>query len=300
MKMSFEEYRSRPEFGSTTMKRMVDSPEDFKYGVMVCGSEALRKGTNLHSATLERELFDRMIVFPDLTFRSVGQKRESIEWAEAQFNTPCLIGATSSADDLRAEFVLMASRDGQALVYPAERDLALDMAASVDRNAEAVELLDGAICEQSYFHGQLKTRPDATNSGPLIDLKQDKEPSQRRFEVSAWEKKYGFLLAHSEAVLAANGIAVDSWHWIVVKPKHHLVISGRNIHQVEVYQAGPDIIATARQQHADAVGLLLECQASDEWPGPVVPQSPTILSNPAWVNTQPEDADIDMSGVDYE
>ena len=300
MYMTFDDYLARPEFGSTTMKRMVDSPEEFKYGVMTCGKEALRKGTNLHSATLEPELFARMIVFPDLKFRSEVQKRESIDWADERFNTPCLIDAKSSADELRAEFVLMAARDGQALVYPAERDLALDMAASVDRNAEAADLLDGALCEQSYFHGQFKTRPDATNCGPLIDLKQDKEPVQRRFEVSAWEKKYGFLLAHSEAVLAPNGIAVDSWHWIVVAPKHHLIIDGRNIHQVEVYQAGPDIIDTARQQHADAVGLLLECQASGEWPGPVVPQSPTILSNPAWVDTQQEDAVIDMTGVEYE
>ena len=289
MSMTFEDYHARDEFGSTTMRRMVDSPEEFKFGVMTVKQDTLRKGTNLHSATLERDLFDRMTVFPDLNFRGASNKESAIAWAETQFNVECLIDVSASADDLRDEFVAMASRVGGSLVYQKDRELALDMSASVYHNPEAADLLDGALCEQSYFHGQFKTRPDITNTGRLADLKQDKDPSQNRFQSSAWDKRYGFLLAHSESVLAPNGIPIDSWHWIVVAPKHHLIIDRRNIHQVEVYQADADLMARSRQQFADAVGLLLECQASGNWPGPPTPDQPRMIGMPCWVDSTNEE-----------
>ena len=281
--MNSRDYHADPRIGSSKLKNILRSPMHFQHSIPPTCHEALALGTAIHTAVLEPDA--PIITHPGLILRSKEGKAEALSWIidnGGEFPTE----GNYSAADIRSAMTTV-----PGITTAEHAAIAASVAASVADHQQATDLLADTLREQSYFAGQFKARPDVHDDSILIDLKSTRDADHHAFASQAWKLKYGFSMAHYESVMLAQPepIRVADWYWIVVAAKPDRTINGRNIHQVEVYQADADLMARSRQQFADAVGLLLECQASCEWPGPPTPDQPRMIGVPGWVDSTNED-----------
>ena len=277
--MDNQTYHARPEIGSSSLKRILTSPDHFRHGIMQASQATLALGTAIHTCTLEPN--SEFIITPLFNLRSNAGKAEAIQWVND--NGGDIDGDVSDASGIRAAIDTVPNA-----ILAADYDVARYVAESVWDSTRAAQLLTGAIIEQSYFDHGLKARPDATNAEWLIDLKSTVDPSAHAFGSQCEKLKYGFSLAHYEHVLAhqADAILTDTWAWICVATKPDRERNGRPIYQVEVYEADVDLTTNSRGQFLRALDILRVCHSTDTWPGPTESATATRLRRPGWATNQ--------------
>ena len=62
------DYHADPRIGSSTLKRILTSPDHFRHGIMTCAPATLALGTACHTLTLEPD--SEINVPPELELRS--------------------------------------------------------------------------------------------------------------------------------------------------------------------------------------------------------------------------------------
>jgi hypothetical protein len=68
-----------------------------------------------------------------------------------------------------------------------------------------------------------------------------------------------------------------------------IVVESSAPHAIAVYRIGEDTLDQGREEYEAGIAKLAECEASNEWPGPVPTEE--TLSLPTWAYTADDDGD---------
>lgn len=172
---------------------------------------------------------------------------------------------------------------GTEAITAATAHKAYSMRVSLDANARARELLDGAHVEVSivwdcpYTGLRLKGRADLVNLVQLIlgDLKTTKDIRLWAFDRDASSYNYHWQLHLYTQGLAANG-AGDYEAW-----RHWLVTVGNELpHGVACRPMGIDALELARDEVTDLLYRWQDCRNNNHWPADLLEEKPIEL--PRW------------------
>lgn len=265
--ISNHEYHHGREWGplisSTRFKAMYTDPAAFRWPLPQKGSAALDAGTAAHTAILDPERMDDLLLLPDIGFRSNADKDRWREWllelgAEG-------VEDVSKKDEILSLARVAAEKRGKSIVTPEQLETTRAMSASVLECSAAVDALSNGLCEMSFRAYGLKARPDCLSGELLSDLKTCARFD--RFSYQAHDLKYPSSLAWYERVLRCCNVSVDAWAWVVVESAPYRMESdGLARHRVKVVVAGDDLRWTALNDVDKALDIYATCKESDEWP----------------------------------
>ena len=292
------EYHARSEWGSSSLKRILPpgSPAEARSYIMSCGQATLDTGTAIHGEVLEP---GRQIILPAFNLRSKDGKAEALDWIGEKIGAiPGASAGAAKADEIRAAAHAAAAQAGKEVVSAADHEIAMSCARSVRANPVAAELLDGALCEQSYFAGHYKARPDGTTyldndifelkSCALGTLEGDEDYVKAKLERVAEKLDYGLSLAHYTRVMSLCGHRTEPkyWRWIFVESKAFMKdLDGLDVHRTLVVRPSAEIISRSSDRMFMAHEILDECIKSDYWPGPAPQAEAYEISRPSWAIT---------------
>lgn len=202
-------------------------------------TDAMRRGTALHTAVLEPELWDSTIAVPPHTFdrrTKVGKERAE---AFATENEGKLVLSRDDADDVRR----MADAVRR---HPAARFL-LELPGRREASYTWEDPTTGLAC---------KTRPDwhSDNSFAVVDLKTTRDASREEFAKSIANLDY-----HIQA----------AWNRRALGKERFLTIAVENTRPwaVAVYPASAAMLAAGERRIDRAMEQLEECWRTGVWPG---------------------------------
>ena len=221
-------------------------------------TDAMRLGTAVHTLTLEADQFEaRYVTTPAVDRRT---KEGKARWLEFQ-----------------------AEAGGRELIDADDRVIISRMAESVWRHPAAAMLLHWqGKAETTHMWidpttgAECKCRPDwLTNDGNLIiDLKTTEDASPIGFQRSVANYRYHVQASwYLDGVEAATGHRPDQFIFICVEKKPPYAVA--------VYAADAEMIQIGAETAARDLARLVECKASNTWPGYSDQIEP--LSLPAWM-----------------
>lgn len=220
---------------------------------------AMRLGTALHTHVLELDQWDNQIaVAPGDINRRTKEGKE--QWAA--FEADAKRKTVITADD--AEVVMAMGRS--VWRHPAAAML-LHWQGKAETTHMWTDPTTGAEC---------KCRPDwLTNDGNLIiDLKTTEDASPSGFQRSVANYRYHVQASwYLDGVKAATGHRPDQFIFICVEKKPPYAVA--------VYAADAEMIQIGAETAARDLTRLVECKASNTWPGYSDQIEP--LSLPAWM-----------------
>ena len=220
---------------------------------------AMRLGTALHTHVLELDQWDKQIaVAPGDINRRTKEGKE--QWAA--FEADAKRKTVITADD--AEVVMAMGRS--VWRHPAAAML-LHWQGKAETTHMWTDPTTGAEC---------KCRPDwLTNDGNLIiDLKTTEDASPSGFQRSVANYRYHVQASwYLDGVEAATGHRPDQFIFICVEKKPPYAVA--------VYAADAEMIQIGAETAARDLARLVECKASNTWPGYSDQIEP--LSLPAWM-----------------
>jgi exodeoxyribonuclease VIII len=221
-------------------------------------TDAMRLGTAVHTLTLEADQFEaRYAVAPAVDRRYKAGKEA---WAKFQ-----------------------SEAGGRELIDADDRATISRMAESVWRHPAAAMLLHWqGKAETTHMWAdpttgaECKCRPDwLTNDGHLIiDLKTTEDASPSGFQRSVANYRYHVQASwYLDGVEASTGHRPDQFIFICVEKKPPYAVA--------VYAADAEMIQIGAETAARDLARLVECKASNTWPGYSDQIEP--LSLPAWM-----------------
>ena len=220
---------------------------------------AMRLGTAFHTHVLELNQWDKQIaIAPGDINRRTKEGRE--QWAA--FEADAKRKTVITADD--AEVVMAMGRS--VWRHPAAAML-LHWQGKAETTHMWTDPTTGAEC---------KCRPDwLTNDGNLIiDLKTTEDASPSGFQRSVANYRYHCQASwYLDGVEAATGHRPDQFIFICVEKKPPYAVA--------VYAADAEMIQIGAETAARDLARLVECKASNTWPGYSDQIEP--LSLPAWM-----------------
>jgi hypothetical protein len=202
-------------------------------------TDAMRRGTALHTAVLEPELWDSTIAVPPHSFdrrTKAGKERAEAFAAESEGK---LVLTPDDADTVRQ----MADAVRK---HPAARFL-LELPGRREASYTWVDPATGLPC---------KTRPDwhSEDRRIVVDVKTTRDASRVEFAKSIANLDY-----HVQA----------AWNQDALQAEQFITIAVENVRPfaVAVYPASGAMIAAGQRRIEAAMPLLAECWASGHWPG---------------------------------
>jgi hypothetical protein len=200
---------------------------------------AMQKGTALHTAVLEPDLWDKTVAVPPHAF---DRRTKAGKELAAEFERESAGKIVLSPDDA-AEVRRMADAVRK---HPAARFL-LELPGRREASYTWTDPATGLEC---------KTRPDwhSEDRRIVVDVKTTKDASRGEFAKSIANFEYHVQAAWNQGALEAEQfitIAVEN-----VRP-----------YAVAVYPASGALIAAGQRRIEAAMELLAECWASGNWPG---------------------------------
>ena len=202
-------------------------------------TDAMRRGTALHTAVLEPELWDATIAVPPHTFdrrTTVGKERAKAFAAESEGR---LVLTPDDADDVRrmADAVRKHPAAAFLLELPGRREASYTW----------IDPETGLAC---------KCRPDWHSEGDfaVVDLKSAKDASRVEFAKSIANLDY-----HVQA----------AWNRRALGKERFLTIAVENVRPwaVAVYPASAAMLAAGERRIDRAMEQLAECWRTGVWPG---------------------------------
>lgn len=225
---------------------------------------AMRLGTALHTHVLELDQWDNQIaVAPGDINRRTKEGKE--QWAA--FEADAKRKTVITADD--AEVVMAMGRS--VWRHPAAAML-LHWQGKAETTHMWTDPTTGAEC---------KCRPDwLTNDGNLIiDLKTTEDASPSGFQRSVANYRYHVQASwYLDGVKAATGHRPDQFIFICVEKKPPYAVA--------VYAADAEMIQIGAETAARDLTRLVECKASNTWPGYSDQIEP--ISLPPWMLPRPD------------
>lgn len=257
---SQQEYSSAPGYRSSELKQILVTPSHFQHYLHNKKPEtpAMRKGTALHAALLEPELFaEQFAIVPKVDKRSKAGKEEWQAFNEAN------VGKT-----------LIESNDAffvETLRY------------SIQTNEKAKRLLEwpGRAELSLYWTDpstgiQLKARPDRLLqlATPLyVEVKSTTNASKAKFRERIAQFDYDFSIAmYREGLKCVYG---------ELPPAVFLVIEDIT-YQICLYTPDEEMLSVGLKRYRQALNTLAACLESNRWPGYQPEALVEDISLPRW------------------
>ena len=202
-------------------------------------TDAMRRGTALHTAVLEPHLWDSTIAVPPHTFdrrTTVGKERAKAFAAESEGR---LVLTPDDADDVR--------RMADAVrKHPAAAFL-LELPGRREASYTGIDPETGLAC---------KWRPDwhSESDFAVVDLKSAKDASRVEFAKSIANLDY-----HVQAAWNRRGLSKERFITIVVENARPWAVA--------VYPASAAMLAAGERRIDRAMEQLAECWRTGVWPG---------------------------------
>lgn len=272
-------YHASPHFSSSNIKEMKKSPAHFKINAInKTGSKsthAKELGSALHRAVLEGK-HDKYILMPSFKTakgeisKTPKSTSEYKEWAAAQ--------------------------EGKLIVDSEEYQMILDMVKVIHDNDEAQELLQGALCEASFFAQDpdtklmIKCRPDALierNDGRkiIVDYKTTVSASKSAFQRSIVDYGYHLSAIHYINVLSeyfGQGPECFDFLWIA-QEKTAPYFSA-------LYYMSDSMRTAACKEYMFLMNQVATCLEVDSWPS--YQDSSQRIDLPSWYSRVEESEEI--------
>lgn len=259
VRVPWDEYRQIPGVSITRLKEMRRSPLHYRHALHnPRTSAAFTLGTAAHCATLEPHLFaDTFAVWDEQTDSGRSRPRRGKDWD-----------------------AFVADNAGRTILTAAEMTLALDIAAAVRGDATAARYLAAGNPEVTMqWHerghdcrGRLDWLTHLDGRPVLVGLKTVQDCRPFSFgTVSArlgYHMQWAFYDSGFRACVGGDPITVE------------IAVESRAPHAVAVYLIEGDVLEQGRDDYAQLLDRLTECEASGEWPGPV--EGEQVLSLPSW------------------
>lgn len=252
-----------PEISSSQFKAFYTAPAAYRWPMDRKPIDAWQLGTAAHTAVLQSELLNDLLMTPGAGFATKADKDSWRHWLNYYGNTD--VDDIKLKDDFLSHARRIAVERDTDLVTPDQLAQAEAMAASVKLCEEAQEALKDCIVERSYRAKGRKARPDALGSALLIDLKTTSFFDA--FRHKAHDLRYPESLAWYELVLRDCGVRVSYWLWIVVESTpYRLNEVGEPRHRVKVVLANDDCRREAISTLDMALDQLEQCRQTNTWP----------------------------------
>lgn len=200
---------------------------------------AMERGTALHTAVLEPELWDATVAVPPHSFDRRTKAGKELAAAFEAESAVKIVLSPEDADQVR--------RMADAVrKHPAARFL-LELPGRREASYTWTDPATGLEC---------KTRPDwhSEDRRIVVDVKTTKDASRAEFTKSIANFDY-----HVQA--AWNQAALDAEQFITI------AVESERPFAVAVYPASGALIAAGQRRIEAAMTLLAECHASGRWPG---------------------------------
>jgi hypothetical protein len=276
-RMPRAEYDAIAALNISKLKAMKRSPQHFRHELdHPREASCLVVGNATHVAVLEPERY--VSEFATWTRRTEGGRaapRNGKWWDEFQLANPDKTILTYDENALAQEIAKAVRFDARANKYLAEGEPEVTLEWT----------LDAALGSRAA-----KSRVDwltHIDGVPyLVGLKTARNCAHFPFGTQAAKLGYHWAWAYyHDAFKAIRGIAPHSIE---------IVVESEPPHAVAVYRIENDLIEQGREEYWEAAKVLAECEARDEWPGPVPGEE--ALSLPSWAYHQ--DDDLSEIGLD--
>jgi exodeoxyribonuclease VIII len=247
--MSMSDYLEMSEFGSTTFRKILQSPADFKASLESSNQEspAQKKGSLWHMVAGEPHLIDKNYMF---------QKED---WGDRT--------KTDAGKPKWDAFKKEAKEAGKIPIKFEDYKHTLRFIKAFKSNEWFTNLIDKSEIEVTAwcdFEGiPLKARCDLLDreNGIIWDIKTTREDmSYNSLSKLIYKHRYHFQAAHQMQVFIENGIDVNRWGWIFIStatPAVHIVAK----------EASKELLRRAHSDFMTAVEQYQECSTTKDWWG---------------------------------
>ena len=240
--MPMDGYLKADEVGSSSLKKILDSPADFKTALeQRVETKSMALGTAIHTAILEpHELLNRYLL-QNLDWGPKNKLPGSRLWRELKETA-----VEMNRIPLPYEDVLIISRIKQAAL----------------KHKALQEILAGGVAELTGFAKGYKARTDWITSDDFIwDLKTTSKPvDDASLEKTIFNYGYHFQAAHHSWVMREAGIDVKGFGWIFVS-------TGTPYPHIRLKRATPELLEAGMIDHKYAMELYERSKEINEWPG---------------------------------
>lgn len=257
---------------STQFKLFCEEPAAFRWSLPFTERAATDRGTATHSAVLEPEKLDDLVVLPDIPCRSNADKDAWRAWLYGFGADEEAVSESRLKDDFVSLARHTANATGKSIVNQDQLAAAKAMAISVSECEDAAQTIFRALIEKSYRAYGLRARPDILKGHLLSDLKTCAQLD--RFKWAARDLMYPLSLAFYEIVLGFCGVEVEEWSWIVVESSpYRSAPDGINRHRVQVVEVHEEKRLDELSALRKELEFYLECKATDTWPTRELPRA---------------------------
>jgi len=240
--MPMEDYLKADEIGSSSLKKILESPADFKASLdQRTETKAMALGTAIHTAILEPDELLKRYFLQNLDWGPKNKLPGSRLWKEHKEAAKGL-----GQIPLPYEDVLIISRIKRA----AQKHKALQ------------KILTYGVAELTGFAKGYKARTDWMASDDFIwDLKTTSKPvDDANLEKTIFNYGYHFQAAHHSWVMREAGIDTKGFGWIFVS-------TGTPYPHIRMKRATPELLEAGMIDHKYAMETFENCKKTGEWPG---------------------------------
>jgi hypothetical protein len=273
-RMPYRDYAALRGISITRLKELKRSPKHYKHRLSnPKETPSLKLGTAAHTAVLEPERFGRdYAVWAERTKSGNMRPRNGKFWDAfaAQHKGQTILTAHEYEDAMAIQAAVRG--DPTAMRYLQSGDPEVSMQWP----------LDGQLCK-----GRLDWLTTIDGEPALVGLKTSRDC--RHFIFGSAAAKLGYHLQWAYYFDGYTTIKGDG----VVPRVVEIVVESDAPYAVAVYQIPFDIIEQGREEYEDLLAQLAECEANNDWPGPVTEEQ--ILTLPSWVyQTQDDLSDLGL------
>lgn len=265
--LSFADYVAMPGVNASSLRGMLVSPLAYKRGRDIPreDTDSMRIGRAAHTLILEPGKFDRQYAF------WTGGRRAGKEWDAFTHNNEGRTILTGAQLDVVQRIHVAATNHAVAGGYLLDRG-----------KAEVV------LTWQHQRTGlDCKARLDWLVSDAIVDLKTTRDPSPAKFSADA--ARLGIVMQLAWYVDGAHANLGQTM------PAKIIAVQNCEPFDVVVYDVPPETLAIGHSQFETALDRLLECRATNRWPG-LAPHEEVTLHLPAWAGVVEDDAPLTFGG----
>lgn len=170
-----------------------------------------------------------------------------------------------AAYDLRQALVEALENSGKKIIKSETLVVLENMREALRNNKNAMELIEGAIYEQSYFweHKEtelmLKARPDILHENMIVDLKTCSDASPKAFQRSMVAGGY-----HYQGAMIQDGVQALEGRFI--ETVINICIETTYPYSIGIYIIDSEALDFARKDYKQLLVALKDAKCQNEWP----------------------------------
>jgi len=262
--VSWAEYLEIDAVNFSSLKNMAQGADYYKWRLAnpLVPTTDMKKGTAIHTMVLE----------PD------------------QFSARYAVWEGARRGEAYAEMLAIETASGREVITSSEYDCIKGAASAVFADADAQELLAGALTEQTIqweMHGfKCKARLDAIKDAMLTDLKSTVDPLAWKFG-----RKTGDMFYHAQFAFYRDGYKIATGKDL---PFSCVAVASKPYHFVGVYDINEETLTEGQALYTNWLNELRACLDTDAWHKK---QKRQELRLPAYMMESSMDT-VDFSGLE--